>query len=75
MPEAKDFIKLFKKTCRYEEDILINNSKANGYWSNLNKSENKKLVTEAIKTDPKKAIRKIQPRLEDVIYSKEREAG
>ena len=75
MPDFEDFTNILKKNCQIEDNIFVNNSLKKGYWSNLNKSENRELIEEVKRTNPKNAIKKMHPWLEDVIFSKKREAG
>lgn len=75
MSEIENFKKVLKKNCSEENQILINKSIKKGYWSNLNKSENRELIKEVLLSTPLKAIKNKQPWLEDVIFSEKREAG
>ena len=70
-----DFKNIFQKRCKIKDEIFINDLKPEGYWSNLNKAENKELVAEARSIGPREAIKKKQPWLEQIIFSKKREAG
>ena len=57
-----------KKNIYYQSDF-------NGYWSNLSKSENNKLINRIKKTSTKIAIKSLFPKLYEVIFSERRSAG
>lgn len=46
-----------------------------GYWSNLAKAENQHLIQVARQEGPRKALQKLAPHLENIIYSPKRGAG
>ena len=75
MSDFEDYKNVLNKNCQLEDNILVNNCLKKGYWSNLNKEENRELIEEVKRTSPKIAIKKMHPWLEDVIFSKKREAG
>jgi len=75
MSEIDNYIGTLKESCILENEILINKSKSKGYWSNLNKSENRELINEVLESNPVDAIKKKQPWLFNVIFSSKREAG
>ena len=56
-----------------EEGIFFSDN--NGYWSNLNKEENKVLIESLQHSSAREALREHQAWLEDVIYSPKRQAG
>ena len=60
-----------KKKDIYQSSSIL----SRGYWSNLDKDENKKLVAASKKFGPRSAIKKLKPELEDVIFSSKREGG
>lgn len=55
------------------EDIFFSDN--NGYWSNLNKEENKVLIESLQHCSAREALVKHQAWLEDVVYSPKRQAG
>jgi SAM-dependent methyltransferase len=50
-------------------------SECNGYWSNLDKAENRILIDTLKEKPAKAALRQHYPTLEDIIYSPKRQAG
>lgn len=64
---------LYEYYGRIEENILTSNEE--GYWSNLNKDENTKLISAIKHMSTKEAIRKYHGWLFDVIFSPKRAVG
>jgi hypothetical protein len=58
---------------KIEDGIFITENK--GYWSNLNKEDNEKLVALAEQEGARAAIQKMAPEFEQVIFSHKRAAG
>ena len=58
MAEIDNYIEVLKESCLVENEILINKSESEGYWSNLNKSENRELINEVLNSNPIDAIKK-----------------
>ena len=62
--------------CGYQKDnkgIFISGNR--GYWSNLTKEDNDKFTSVLELYDPKSAVKKIIPQLEEMIFSEKREAA
>jgi hypothetical protein len=63
------------KSLYKQKDKGLFSSETDGYWSNLSKEENTKLLSAVDVLSTREALIKYQPKLEDVIYSPKRAAG
>lgn len=67
--------KFFASLFELKDGIFYSKNDESGYWSNLNQEENKKLIETLDELSPQDTIKKLYPKLYDVIFSKKREAG
>jgi tRNA G46 methylase TrmB len=68
---VKSFLKNYKK----ESNLIYISNSRDGYWSNLSKKQNARLISLLGKFSVRKCIQKTQPRFEEVIFSNKRSVG
>ena len=71
---GKNIIKQFDVLIKETDRIYVSN-KTDGYWSNLSKEQNAKLMAMIETTTTKKCIEETNPKLVDVIFSEKRVAA